>query len=70
MTNEPAVSVATVVSAVGAAITLAAAFGLHLSADQRTAILGFVTIVAPLVAGVLIRRKVSPVVSTDGPEGP
>lgn len=60
MSNEPAVTIGSVTALVAAAITLLVAFGVDISTDQKAAIMGVVTIAAPIVAGLLIRRKVSP----------
>lgn len=59
-TQEPAAVVAVVVALVAALLTLLAAFGLELTDDQRTAIIGFVTVAAPLVVGFIVRRSVTP----------
>lgn len=61
-TREPAVIVAGVVSVATAAVTLLVALGLDLDEDLQAAILGFVAVVVPLVAGLLIRPRVTPAV--------
>ncbi len=58
MNREPAAIVASVTGAATAIIALVVAFGLDLTADQQTAILGVVAVAAPLIAGVVIRSKV------------
>lgn len=58
---EPAVTLGSVTALVTALLALAASFGLHLSAEQRAAILTVAGIVGPLVSGFLTRRKVTPV---------
>lgn len=58
---EPAVKTGGAVAALAALLTLLIKFGVNLSADQVTAILGFVSIAGPLVAGYVIRGKVRPV---------
>ncbi len=60
MNTEPAITIASVTALVAALITLLVAFGVDISTDQKAAIMGVVTIGAPIVAGLLIRRKVSP----------
>ena len=60
MTNEPLLTVASVTAAATAIIGLLVAFGLELSGEQQTAILGVVAVVAPVVVGVVARRKVTP----------
>lgn len=60
MKNEPAITVGSITAVVAALLALLVAFGLPLSNDQQQAILGFVSVAAPVVAAVLIRRKVTP----------
>lgn len=59
--TEPAVTVASITAAVAAVLALLAAFGLPVSPEQQTAILGVVAVIGPLVVGVLARRFVVPV---------
>lgn len=61
MKREPAITVGTVSAAVAAILALLVAFGLDVTEEQQTAILGVVAALGPIVAGVLIRGKVSPV---------
>ena len=61
MKREPAITVGTVSAAVAAVLTLLVAFGLDITEEQQTAILGVVATIGPLVAGLLIRRRVTPV---------
>lgn len=58
--REPILTTGAVVSAVTAALSLAASFGLNLSEDQRTAILGVVPFIVAGVTWALARRKTSP----------
>lgn len=58
MNREPATIIASITGAATAIIALVVAFGLDLSTDQQTAILGVVAVAAPLIAGVVIRSKV------------
>lgn len=63
MKTEPAVTIGSITAGVTAALALLVSFGLSISADQQTAILGVVAVLAPLLVGALIRPKVSPVVA-------
>ena len=60
MNTEPAITIGSIVALVAAVITLLVAFGVEVTNDQRDAILAIVSIGGPLVAAVLIRRKVTP----------
>ena len=51
---------ATIVSLVGAVIALLIAFGVDLTQEQTAAIVGLTNVVAPLVAALFVRAKVSP----------
>tara|TARA_R100001244_G_scaffold6385_8_gene7500 strand:+ start:604 stop:813 length:210 start_codon:yes stop_codon:yes gene_type:complete len=57
--TEPAL-VAGITAAVAAVLALLVAFGLDMTAEQQTAILGVVAVVAPLVAAIVTRSKVTP----------
>lgn len=60
--TEPAVTVGTITGIAAAVIALVVAFWPGLLTDvQSEAILSFVAIAAPVVAGIIIRGKVSPV---------
>lgn len=61
MTREPLVTVASITAAATAVIALLVSFGLDLTGDQQTAILGVVGVVAPLVVAALTRSRVTPV---------
>jgi hypothetical protein len=61
MTREPLVTAATVTALVTAVIGLVVAFGIDLSTEQQTAILGVVAVAAPLVVALFSRSKVTPV---------
>lgn len=63
MTREPLLSAAGITAAVSAALGLLAVFGFNLSADQTTAILAVVAVLAPIAVGLWSRRKVTPVVA-------
>jgi hypothetical protein len=56
--REPLLSRAVIVAVVGAALGLAAAFGLELSAGQQEAITVVAVVGAPLAAAVWARRHV------------
>ncbi|MDN4174747.1 hypothetical protein QWY28_17430 [Nocardioides sp. SOB77] len=60
MNREPALTVGTVTAAVTAVLALLVAFGLDLTSEQQAAILGVVGVLAPIVATVITRTKVSP----------
>jgi hypothetical protein len=61
MTREPLVTAATITALVTALIGLLVAFGVDLTDDQQTAVLGVVAVVAPLVVALFTRSKVTPV---------
>lgn len=61
MHKEPAAIIGTATAVVSALIALLVAFGVDVSEDQQTAIIGAVVVLAPIVAGLLIRSKVTPV---------
>jgi hypothetical protein len=75
--QEPVAAVGLVVALVGATITLAIAFGVAITDEQRDALLAWVAvaaaIVAPIVTAWIARRKVTPtingVVLVDGKSG-
>lgn len=56
--TEPLVTVGSLTAAATALLALLVAFGLDLSADQQSAILGVVAVVAPIVVAVVGRRRV------------
>jgi hypothetical protein len=60
--REPAVVIGTITAAVAAILALLVAFGIELDQTQQVAILGVIAGVGPLVAAILTRRKVTPVV--------
>lgn len=53
--TEPLLTTGGLVSLATAVVVLVAAFGLHLSADQRDAILGLIAVLAPPTVAVLGR---------------
>jgi len=60
MTHQPAITIATILAAVQAVLALVIAFGVDVTEDQTVAILGVVSTAGALVAGFLIRSKVTP----------
>jgi ABC-type spermidine/putrescine transport system permease subunit I len=58
--NEPLLTVASITALVAALIAVGTAFGLSLTPDQQTAVLGLVAVVAPIVVGLVARRRVTP----------
>lgn len=60
MKNEPAVTTGTIVAIVSALIAVIVAFGLPLTDEQQNAIIGAVSVIAPLVVAVVVRPRVTP----------
>ncbi|WP_405114367.1 hypothetical protein OG559_09400 [Micromonospora sp. NBC_01405] len=56
--TEPLFTVGGIIAAGTAVISLLVAFGLPLSANQQTAVLGLVAVLAPLVVAVIARGRV------------
>jgi len=70
--REPLITTAGITAGVTAAIALLVAFGVDLTTEQQTAILGAVAVLAPLAVGTLARSKVAPwltVVEQVAPDG-
>ena len=65
MEKEPARIIGAITGAATAIIALLVAFGLDLTQEQQAAILGVVAVVAPVVAGVVIRQHVYPPATVD-----
>lgn len=61
MDTEPVLTTATVTAAIGAVLALLTQFGVDLTESQTAAILGLFATLAPLVAGLIARRRVTPV---------
>lgn len=57
--HEPVITTASITAAVSALIALLVAFGIDLTEEQTTAILGVVAVAAPLVV-IIARRYVTP----------
>ncbi len=70
--NEPVALAGVIAGVVGALMVMAVSLGwINLSQEQQTNILGFVVLVAPIVASFFARSQVTPVASpqamnTDG----
>ncbi len=62
--REPAAVIGLVGTAVASVLALIVAFGVDLTAEQQAAILGVVAGVGPVIVGLLIRPRVSPVTTT------
>ena len=60
MKKEPAITVGTISAAVAAVLALLVSFGIPVTEDQQTAILGVVAALGPIVTGLIVRKKVSP----------
>lgn len=56
--SEPLLTVGSITAGVAALIALVTAFGLDLSVEQQTAILGVVAVLAPLVVAAVGRSRV------------
>ena len=66
MRNEPAVILSTVLAAVVALLALLVSFGVDLTGDQQTAIVGAVGAVGSLVVGLITRSLVTPTAKLAG----
>jgi hypothetical protein len=55
---EPLISVGTITALLAAGLAIAVAFGLHLTDDQKGAVLSLIALVAPFVVAVVGRAKV------------
>lgn len=58
MKSEAAITVGTVTAAVTAVIALLVAYGVDMTQDQQTAIMGLVAVLAPFFVGILTRPHV------------
>ncbi len=72
-TTEPVRLGALIIGVIGAALALLVAFGVDLSADQQTAILGFAAAVIAMASaigvGEWVRNRVTPVADPKDDEG-
>lgn len=72
MKREPLITTATITGLVAAVIALVVAFGVDLSDEKQTAILGVVSVIAPLIVAAFVRGQVTPtssVVAQRDPDG-
>lgn len=60
MSSEPLVTVASITAGVAAIIALLVSFGVPVTPEQQTAILGVVAVVAPIVVAFVARGHVTP----------
>ncbi len=60
MSSEPLVTVASITAGVAAIIALLVSFGIPVTPEQQTAILGVVAVVAPIVVALVARGRVTP----------
>lgn len=58
MYREPSLTIGTITAGVVAVLALLTAFGLGISDDQQSAILGAVAVAAPFIVGAVVRGKV------------
>lgn len=58
--TEPVVTVGMVSALVAAILALLVAFGIDIPEDVQTGILGLIAVAAPIVAGVIARKYVTP----------
>lgn len=68
MTKEPARLVAYLVGVVQAGLLVAISFGVNVTQDQLTAILGFIIAVGAITTAEVVRSKVTPVASLSNSE--
>lgn len=59
--REPVLTVGSITALITAGFALLVSFGMHISDDKQSAILGVVAVLVPLVTAVVARRKVTPV---------
>lgn len=60
MNTEPAILIGSIGGLVAAALALAVAFGAPITPDQAKLVVAFIALLAPVVAGLLIRPQVTP----------
>lgn len=60
MNNSPLITTAAITSIVSAAIALIVAFGVHLTAEQQTALMGFITVLAPWIVAMVGHNTTTP----------
>lgn len=67
--QTPLITTAAITSIVSAAIALLVAFGVHLTADQTAAILGFITVLAPWVVALVGHNTTTPLANPKDSDG-
>lgn len=60
MKNEPALVLSSILAVVVAGLALVVSFGVEITGDQQTAIVGFVGAAGALVVGIITRSLVTP----------
>lgn len=60
MNRQPLINAALIVALAASALSVLVAFGLGLTPDQIQALMGFVTVAAPLLVALLAHKKVTP----------
>lgn len=61
MNHEPVLTIGAITAVVVAFVALLQAFGVPIDDNQHAALVGFVGAVAPVVAALVARRRVTPV---------
>lgn len=61
MNREPVITAASIAAIITAVVALLKSFGVPISDEQATALVGVVGVAAPLVAAFIARGKVTPV---------
>lgn len=69
MSTSPVWTAATIAAVISAAIALLVAFGVQLTQEQITALLGFVAVVAPIGVAAFASPKVTPLVEPKDEDG-
>lgn len=69
MSQAPLITTAAIVSIVSAAIALLVAFGVRLTSDQQTAIMAFVTVLAPWVVALVGHNTTTPLADPKSKDG-
>lgn len=67
--SNPIWTSATIAAVISAAITLLVAFGVKLTGEQITAILGFVGVVAPIAVAIVANPKTTPLAAPTDEDG-
>lgn len=67
--QTPLITTAAITSIVSAVIALLTAFGVHLTADQTAAILGFIAVLAPWIVALVGHNTTTPLANPTDKEG-